>query len=1166
MKERDLKEYIGKVVTVHYRRPDGDIDSVQGEVLTIDQGIICLGVNAAGQLSGEVVRIVSIEEVISVEDYVESIHSSDRFLTVGNFYRYCSHLLTGTHLKSIGPTTDFYAASDQYLLAMKSGFITDEIVILYLETVTGYLSSIRMDRNTHDEDLYKKELEDRIECFLKFRAFLNSDNISFKNLSDHAINKILVKLYIYKSCAYAEKIFRTVYERYPKKYLVDDLDKLLDLPKIAGSILLFAMQTEAMFYLAKAQACSVIEDREALYGRKMELDSLANQCKILCQKRMLEYQAQYDDEADFNLDILIKCEQLSDMIKNVDDYKIRVSQEEDKVSKDDLKPLMFSLAFDRINKELSKIEETLSSNGKTPERLNLQSIKSRYDISMAQFFNLFEYIALYEKDPEDEAESNWQIALQIIDIYSRKLRLIPLYRTQEYLYTKTKYRKAIKDSLLSKLGKATNGNYFYECKRSKLIPLSDLLYEFEFWQDFILISDVLLDDSLLGPENKTPDEYRMLCYFRLASIYSSDEGSFSSKEKFKRNFDNAVNIYNRLRHNNNRNDRATRLLEPCDVFYANLYPAYRPELGAIINLKNKLDELRKKVEANCLNTSKLKFFREDFVKLLDEGMKVLKSDCLYEYEDENDSAMFSLIDELLAYLDDGEFTLARRLNEQISDHRFRFDISHLFLRQQNVISNINNRISDVKYGLLRSWPKVIKEFEKNHKGENKLNAIRITNDFLARFDMMMPLAAESIVSIVLEVFGKEKQKTVNNFIRCNISLLIEKALLLGIEHNVDFHKMLLFRCVDFESKKKINMANARCLDFLARYPADESIDERIQFCKKGMEYCNQYFKKDQISKDWANLDSLHKKLLMKKEIKTLEGLQRVHTPQSTVDFLYEQFTNADKLKYLTHAGNGTSNPRRYTEQLQGMSTSFEEEIKKCKSTGAYIPAPVEEGIRSFINGTLLLDGYMYQDYDERQPVGWGTPLWREWLNNHSSVSNPLNDGIDFPYLGDVARFRSMFRIESNQQISGVIAAVAPDVTQIIGRGSRKYHYYGWLPQVAAAVKQIVADIRQIKEDAEIVAEIDLRNGTLTIIHKDSVPTESAESFYAKLSEGGGAIFEIAKACFGVCDYHVVANWSDGLHLQKVNILNNAQPAIEEINEELNPGGFRHVLTFYKHSK
>ena len=1173
MKENDLKGYIGKVVTVRYRKQDDEIDSVQGEVLAVEQGVLCLGVNVANNLSGEVVRIVSIKEVVSVEANVNPGRSSERFLTIGNHYRYCSHLLNGTYLKSIGPATDFYAASEQYLLAMRSGFISDEIAILYLETVTGYLTNIRVDRHAHDEDLYKKELEGRIECFLKFRAFLNSDDISFKNLSDHAINKILTKLYIYKSSACAEKIFKTVYERYPKEYLVSDLDRLLELPKIVGSLLLFAMQTEAMYYLAKAQVCSVVEDREALYGKKSELDRLIDQCRIICQDKLEIYQAQDAAEPDFNLDLLVKCEQLSDMIKKVDDYKSKVSQEENKLNNDtqekvdvgneDLKPLMFSLVFDKIIKELNKTEEILSSHEKNPEKINLQSIKSRYDMSMAQFFNLFEYIALYEKDPEDEAESKWQIALQLMDIYLRKLQLISSYKPQEYSETKSKYRKAIKNSILNELSKDKNGNYFYACKRSKLMPLSDLLYEFELWEDYILNSTVLLDDSIVGKENKTPEEYRMLCYFQLASIYSSQEGSYYSNEKFKRSFDNAVNIYNKLRHNNNRNERESRILESSHAYYSDLYPKYKPELGAIINLKNKLEILRKKAEVNYLNTSRLASIREDFIKLVNSNIKILTSDHLYEYEAENNSVMFSLLDELLAYLDDADFSLARKLNEEIADESFLFDISHLFLRQQNILSNINNKISDVKYSLLRNWPNVIREFAKNHKGANKYNAVRITNDFFAKFDLMKPLAPEAIVSIIVEVFGKEDQRTVNNFIRRNISLLLEKALLLGIQHNSMFHEMLKTRCIDLPSTKRIVLA--RCYYFLAKYPADESIDERIEFCRIGKNNCNKYFM-DSLSKDWNNLNTLLCELQKNKEIKTLGELQKRHTPLSTVNFLYEQFTNVDKLKHLTHASAASTDPRMYSQQLEAMTRSFEQEIKEVRKKGVYIPELMEQGIREFLNGSIQLDDYMYEEYEEeRLTIGWGAPLWKEWLSNHSSVRNPLNDGCDFPFRDDVNRFRLLYRIQSDELMSKMIAFIAPNVRQKLqGRRGAKYHYYGWLPQIAIIVKLIVADINQIQENAEIEACIDMQKGTLTIIHKESEPTENVEYFYAKLAAGGGAIFEIAKACMGVCDYHVIANWSDGL--KKVNILKAEVESIEKVEADLNPRGFRHVLSFYKPSK
>lgn len=1197
MNEAEVKKYVGKIVDVHYRKPNGETESVQGEVLVVDQGVLCLGVNVANELSGEVIRIVPIGKVVSVEDYDVSVQSSERFLTIGNYCRYCSHLLNGTRFKSFGPSINFYAASEQYLEAIKSGFINDEIVSLYIDTVTNYVSHIWVNRQNHNEDEdedeykkrlkdeYKKELEDRIECFSKFRNFLNSDDISFKNLSDHSINKILSKVYTSKSCAYSEKLFQTIYEKYPKESLVSKLDTLLELPKIAGSLLVFAIQMEAMYYLAKAQECSVVKDREALYAKKNELDRLVDQCKTLCQEKLESYQAQDAPKSDFNLNLLVKCGQLSDMIKNVDEYVRVCKEEEDRLNsyntggiiKDDLKPLMFSLAFDRIIKELNKIEETRSGNNKKPDKINKQAIKSRYDMCMAQLFNLFEYMALYEKDEDDVKESKWQIALQLIDIYYHKLNLITSDKTQEYSETKSKYTEAIITSILKKLGKGTNKNYFYDCKRTKLIPLSDLLYKFELWDDYILISNVLLDDKAnIEKQNKTPLAYKMLCKFRRANIFLKQ----TELDLFFKEFPDAKLLYDVvLQEQDQSNMKLQRLIDDGYSLYWELYPSFDEKLKKMIDYRRKFKNLERSVESDKFNSSEMLEYKRRFTDLIKDIID--NGDLFIDGDDYNDVtlAVITSINELLPYFGGENNENIPKLQDKkiaLSDMRI---ISANRKKYEGDKENFKKEIlEELKIGLFCA----LQEFKENSKSKDA------QKDFISRIDKTKKwFSKEDCAEMLLNVFDDAKKQDpdsldVAKFIQYYMQRLIDEAERIDILAETSFHTLLQNYCYYSEDYERVNKGAfiKTCL-YMAKYPCPEdSIEKRKEFCESGLKKVEEtktskdkYAKTPQFIKECQELNEvLHE--LNSTPVTYLDKLRKIHDPKRVVSILNQLFGSPKFIKYIWHYCKEPGDIFKWDDPTKNGINNYATFLEHAKVVvNQYSKKDLPEDL---LNDLRL---FLSIDKDETSSYGWNHSEWGDWLSANPSL-DPNKSQNDFPGYNDIVKFRDRFRCQSSnvlqEKLKSLCKAYWEKHKDILCNYSIELEptdgnmsVMTWLPRIEKIIISILDDIYKLEggglestdvKRISILIKINIIENSIKIIHKESYANRTAEDFIKKIQSGNGALAEIAQMCLNLVDYAVESKWKDGSAL-RIPILPKSEAETIPVNAD-DIEGFTHIIYLY----
>lgn len=299
---------------------------------------------------------------------------------------------------------------------------------------------------------------------------------------------------------------------------------------------------------------------------------------------------------------------------------------------------------------------------------------------------------------------------------------------------------------------------------------------------------------------------------------------------------------------------------------------------------------------------------------------------------------------------------------------------------------------------------------------------------------------------------------------------------------------------------------------------------------------------------------------VRNKTESLEDIQKGHNPIITAKFL-SLFTSPSGLKFLTHDFDPES------DTTMGMVIEQANTILNSPEYHFKIPDSLYAVINGFINGK------------SRNNDGWNDNNWEKHLINLSSgelgdwiKQNQTLHPIASPEFGEeIEAFRNTIRV-SKPNLNTLITSLTSNSPRFKGMKftfnkldkADFYTYVGWMREMI--INKTLSDINQIDKNAgvEISCERNVwkefRLHHIKLTHTGS-EANSFEEFQEKLKSGGGALFQLAKACKGYCDWSVEANF-DG-DFKRWNILSSQDiPEIEELNES-EVIGFTHTFTFYK---
>lgn len=905
-----IKEYIGKAVSITYCRNFSTknksivgkavkrTESIEGEILSIEGQSIVLALNlqkigngSNGQISPagpssdcnkNYIRVFQACEICKITE--EKLD----FMTVRNYIAYCENLREGLFYKSQKKDTDFFKASDHFRLAMTQGFVNDDIMNLYWNTTINSITNFNFNRD-ESIDKYKNEINLKLASLNNFRAFAyNISRDFFKDLSDYGLKEILIVLFNLKSYDCAHKILRITFERYDKS-LVNDIQKLIELPSIGYQLLFLGLQMEAMADIYENPLAYSNSYPEAYY----KLNKLFDNVEHLCHSDdswYISHSEIVDKIFDFAKENIKKIEifkndlyeelHISDSYdEDIYDYhsdqiiKTNIKTDSRGIIKQENHSLLFRLIFNYIKKNQERINTPKKRKNKSD---NIASIKSRYDKCMSQLYNLFNFVDLFFSDYEDQKENKWQMALELINIYYNKLTLYNTEGSLEKLNEKkVKYRDAIKTDILAKLeifhaSEVTEKNalnFYHCCPRAKLLEISNLLLHFDMYDEYLLIGENLINLFVPNAAKKTPDVHMTFCYFQMAYIYKIKAESLNQEGT-------PLTVTEELNQAYQYYDLGKSLYGTEFVQEALSRPKYNKNLAPKIRylhdkLKSDLDHYRLGIRVyrmiqDLLSKSKKDQYNDDQIR---KHIKELE-DLVTEIEN-NDTIEKKQWDpiipdmkEILTILD-GEFKYTSRICE--CEGFSSINKREIAEAQKTLQEQVKLYKAEITATIRKAWGISLGCFIQNqhkdfHTQIYNKDKDEETSKFYATLDKLSVFSKQEIVNTIRDTFENadpiyQEDKKVpsewngrdvikrkkSRLIQLNVSLLIEKAKSLGIISMNDFHSILFDYCIKNEGN--IDTAYYRCYYCMAMNPAENyTLETRIKFCELALEKCREYFR------------------------------------------------------------------------------------------------------------------------------------------------------------------------------------------------------------------------------------------------------------------------------------------------------------------------------------
>lgn len=1177
MNVSDLKNHIGKHIHIDYFDSiENSTASVSGEILTVENNVICLGLNLLPSDSNEnlrlkkgpLIKLININAIKSFVFFSESEKSKEGFISIGNCTRYCTYLIEGIFHKSNNNYSDFYNASNEYVQAMKNGIVTDEIMTLYINTTKDFITNIVNDRIQEDPNYYCKEIEKRLNCLKEFENFISSDISIFQFLSNYTLHSILLTIFILKCFTHSNLIFEAIYKRYSKDLLShkDGIVFLLGKPKICGSLLIFALQTEAIYNRSMARRSDDDEEKQSYINKQVEIDSLINKATAIID----ELKSNPDSSITDNSKLLNLRENLVSYYTNVEKKSNNVDME--------YNSLLFRLIFNKIQKEIDKTNKIGKSNRGA---LDAFKLKNFYDMSMAQLYNLFKYIKVFKKSPEDEIESIWQLALDLMNLYSKKLELISS-DTEEYERYKRNKSKDIKSDILNKIEEYSGTtDYFKTCKPTKLQPISEHLYNFNIFDKYIGLSSVLLDSDEIYPDCKA------LCHLRLATIYYDKE----KYSEFKKNFEKGESLY-QSSINQQSIYRNSERINQCKLIYNDLKGKFDYEFLKWIELNDKIKSLRDKAIVS-FNTEELNHLSKKLQKTLNDYENFLTSESFISFEKKSHlnvtgSSINDILKELLPYIDDdsldsNNFVTAEKLSRTSG---MSFDIAGMRNIREGIKKKISNHSKNIETDLYYKWTKLIDKFS------NFQNTSYLKRKFFSKLDELKSLSENDRCNILRKVLDRSRFKDSKNLIKLNTPLFLNKAETLHIHNHKLFHDILIKYCeIDlFQNYQSDKISTAKACLFIAEHPASsETNDDLKRFCEVGMLNCKEKWHnpetdRDEDSIDWQKLNNKLKELNTK-PVQYLDLLREMHDPKSVVSTLHVLFGYPKLIKFIWHDCPDTVEIFKWTDpngkEVNSYATFLEHAKEVVKGySNKELPEDLLKDLRLF----LSIDNK--DEKGETSSYGWNNLEWQEWLNKYANSSLDPNKPINkFPGYNDIQAFRSNFRCQSSNALQELLKSLCDaywtkhkdiDYNFCVEQEEEPgtISVMTWLPRIEKIIFRIFDDIYQLAtggrttksvadEKIKVYIKIKINKSTnsIKLIHMNSDASKTVEEFIDKLQIEGGALAEIAKMCLNLVDYAVESKWKDG-SASRIPILSTSEAETIPVNA-YDIEGFTHILYLYR---